>query len=488
MTAVKVLAIDAGSTGVRALVFEVDGRVAAEAYREVEARYPRPGWVEQDASLVWQHTLEVTQAALAAAGGTGRDLAAIGLTGQRSTAVIWSARTGRPLHPAISWQDLRTVERCNELLAAGHFVVPQAAATKLEWMVRSSPEVRAAIESGEALLGTMESWVAWKLTGGKAHVTDASFASTSGLYDFFDERWSSALLEVLGLPESKLPEIRASSEVYAPSDPVLLGASVPIAGMAGDQQAAMFGQLRFEPGETKVSYGTSAMVDSNTGAAPLLSTHGAYPLVLWRLAGETHYCLEGTAITAGAAVQWLRDGLGILGSAAESAALAASVPDTGGVWAVPAFQGLGTPHGDPAARAAIGGLSRGSTHAHVVRAVLEGVAHRVAEVVRTLAEDSGGGLPPVLRVDGGAAANDFLLQFQSDVLGLAVERPKTLEAATTGAAFLAGLAVGFWPDPLALKQAWRLGARFEPRMSSAEREERVARFQRQVTAVRAVGS
>lgn len=483
-----VLAIDEGSTGVRALVFDREGRVAGKASLEITASYPRPGWVEHDAQAIWENTLQVARAALAAAGASGGEVAAIGVTGQRSTAVAWSRSSGQPLCPAISWQDLRTVERCAELLAEGHFATPLAAGTKLEWMVRNVEAVKTGVGNGDARLGTLESWLVWKLSGGRAHVTDPSFASTTLLFDLFEKGWNGALLAVLGIPPSTLPEIRPSSERYAETAPSLFGAAVPIAALAGDQQAAMFGELCFAPGAVKISYGTSAMCNLNAGNSLLLSTNGAFPLVLWKIGDEIDYCLEGNAITAGASIQWLQHGPGILGSLEESDAIARSVPDSGGVWVVPAFQGLGTPHLDPAARAAIGGLSRGSGRGHVVRAVLEGVALRCAEIFDALAADSPFGRPTVLRADGGAAQNDFLLEFQSDILGIPVERPETLEAAATGAAFLAGLAVGFWPDVESLGKIWRLGRRFEPRMSAAEREERRAKFQKQVWAVREVGS
>jgi glycerol kinase len=483
-----VLVLDEGSTGVRALLFDRYGSVAGRAYREVDALYPLPGWVEHDADSIWERTLEVARAALVAAGATGRDVAAIGVTGQRSTAVAWSRSTSRALHRAVSWQDLRSADRCSELAAEGHFASPLAAATKLEWLARNVPAVGAAMARGDARLGSLESWLVWKLSGGAAHVTDPSFASTTCLYDFLEARWNGALLERLGLREDILPTIRASSEVYAVTEASLFGAPIPIAALAGDQQAAMFGHLCVDAGAVKISYGTSAMANLNGGTSLLLSSAGAFPLVLWQLGDALHYCLEGNAISAGAAVQWLRDGLGILSSVAESDAVARTVADSGGAWCVPAFQGLGTPHLDPAARAAIGGLSRGSSGAHVVRAVLEGVALRCAEVFDALAVDSPAGRPTLLHADGGAAANDLLLQLQSDVLGIAVERPEVLETAASGAAYLAGLAVGFWPDVEALRGIRRLGARFEPRISQAEREERRERFRKRVAAVRDVGS
>lgn len=488
MTARWIVAVDEGTTGVRAIVVDEAGKVAGQAYREVGASYPRPGYVEQDPEALRDGSVQVAREALSRAAVAPGAVAALGITCQRSTAVAWSRKTGRPLHAALSWQDLRTAERCAELAAQGHFVTPFAAASKLEWMIRSVPAVRAAAASGDLLCGTLDAWLAWSLSGGACHVTDASNAATSGLYDFFGQRWNEALVSELGIPMSALPVIRASSERYGATDAGAFGVAMPIAGIAGDQQAAMFGQACFAAGGMKASYGTSAMIDLNAGHTPLLSSHGAFPLVLWKLGEETTYCLEGTAITAGASVQWLRDGLGVLASAEESAALASSVPDAGGAWFVPALQGLGTPYLDTTARAAIGGLSRGTTRAHVVRAVLEGVAHRCAEIVEALAADAGSPLPSALRADGGAAANDFLLQFQSDLLGVPVERPEMLDAAASGAAFLAGLAVGVWPDLASLERTWRLGRRFEPRMSSDERADRRGRFHRAVAAVREVGS
>ena len=479
-----VLAIDAGSTGVRAVVVDAAGRVGGQAYLELAASYPSPVRVEQDPAEIWRKTREVAAGAMAAAGVTGEEVAAVGLTGQRSTAVAWSRATGEPLHAALSWQDLRASKRSGELVAEGFFVTPQAAAVKLEWLAREVPEVRRAVERGEARLGTIESWLAARICGGDAGATDPSFASASGLYEFFEKTWNDALLDRLGFPAATLPPIHPSSGIVAPCDPAALGTAAPLAGIAGDQQAAMFGQACFEPGAMKTSLGTSAMVDLHAGTSPILSQYGAYPLVLWKLGDDTTYCLEGQAVTAGAAVQWLRDGLGIVRSAEETDALARSVPDTGGAWVVPAFQGLGTPHQDPSARAALGGLSRGTSRAQVVRAVLEGVAHRCREIVEALAADSPAGRPAVLRADGGAAANDFLLQFLSDVVALPVERPEMLDAAAVGAAFLAGLAVGFWPDLDALRATWRLGRRFEPRMSADEREARIERFRRAVAAVR----
>lgn len=484
-----VLAIDDGSTGVRALVIDREGEVCGHAHRETEASYPVAGRVEQDAAAIWSSTVEVVGEAMRTAGANGPDLAAIGVTGQRSTAVAWSRRAGAPLHRAIGWQDLRGADRSADLLGEGHIVPAQAAATKFEWLVKNVEAVRGAHRTGDLLLGTVESFLVWKLTGGRTHATDVSFASATGLFDLLGGSgdWNDSLLETLGLSRDLLPEIRSSSEVYGSSDPAVIGAEVPVAGLAGDQQAAMFGQCRFRPGEAKASYGTSTMIDLNVGSELVLSERGAWPMILWKLGEETSFLLEGSLLTAGAAIRWLRDGLGVLDAPAESEALARSVSDTGGVWVVPAWQGLGTPYQDAEARAAIGGVSLATTKAHLVRAVLEGIALRVAEIVESLAGDSPAGMPDVLRVDGGMAANDFLLQFQADVLGIPVERPEAVEAAAMGAAFLAGRAVGLWPGTDALERVWRPGRRFEPTLAGREREDRLGRFRRIVEATRVIG-
>jgi glycerol kinase len=477
-----VLAIDEGSTGVRAFVFDAAGTVRGDAYREIAPSFPGPGLVEHDPEAIWHATLAVVRGALAAAGLGARDLAGIGVANQRATTVLWDATANHPLRPAISWQDQRTAARCAELGAEGYWVSPLSSATKIEWLLARVPEAAALAAAGGLRFGTIDSWIVWRLSGGRLHVTDHSNASCTGLYDFAGGGWDSQLLRIVDIPRDILPEIRPSSAVHGHSAAELLGAEIPIAGMAGDQQAAMFGQLCVDPGSVKGTYGTSAMFDLHTGARPVLSGRGAYPLVLWQIDGERPFCLEGTAITAGAAVQWLRDGLGLIGRPEESEALAASVPDTGGVWAVPAFQGLGTPHMAPAARAVIGGLSRAATRAHVVRAVLEGIAFRGREVLETLLLDSAGPRPAALRADGGASRNDLLMQIQADVLGIPVERPKIVQAAARGAAYLAGRATGIWPGLDDLRGAWQLDRAFEPRLSQAEREERWGRWRRAVAA------
>ena len=477
-----VLAIDEGTTGVRALIFDESGAVVGSAYQELTVSYPRPGWVEMDPLAIWEATRAVCTHALQAAGRAPRDISAIGVCNQRATTVVWERAAGRPVYPAIVWQDVRTADRVPALMAEGIFTNSMASAAKLEWVLRTSSNGMQQAAGGELCFGTIDSWLVWKLTGGAAHVTDYSNASCTSLYDAMNNEWDHNALRVLQIPPGMLPALHSSSEVYGQTTMEAFGAVVPVAGIAGDQQAAMFGELGVDKGAVKITYGTSAMADVNTGDMPVLSMRGAYPLILWGLNGQRTFCLEGTAMTAGAAVQWLRDGLGILQTLEESGPLAQQVRDSGGVWAVPAFQGLGTPHMDPNARAVIGGLSRGSTRAHVVRAVLEGIAYRSREVLETLLEDSSTPAPARLRVDGGAAANDFLLQHLADVLGLAVERPQAIQASALGAAYLAGLATGVWRSLDEVKHAWRSGRIFEPRWSQDQRDTTFRSWQKAIAA------
>ncbi|MGH7789754.1 MAG: FGGY family carbohydrate kinase [Candidatus Binatia bacterium] len=476
-----VLAIDEGTTGVRAMVFDQQSALVGTAYEEVAASYPRPGWMEQDPLHLWEATQRVVGDALRAARLPPTALAAVGIATQRATTLVWDRRTGLPVYPAISWQDGRTAARVPEVLAQGVYVNAMASATKLEWILRErdAPQRAAA---GDLCFGTVDTWLAWQLSGGRSHVTDHGNASCTGLYDFSAGTWDANVLAILGIPAAVLPAIVSSSAVCGETDAAVFGAAVPLAGRAGDQQAAMFGELCVEPRAVKITFGTSAMIDLNTGEYPVLSQHGAYPLILWEIGGQRTFCLEGTVMTAGAAVQWLRDGLGIISNAAECGPLAASVPDSGGVWAVPAFQGLGTPHLDPGGRAVIGGLSRGSTRAHIVRAVLEGVAFRTREALDVLLADAQFERPARLRVDGGAAANDFFLQSLADTLGIPVERPEPVQATALGAAYLAGLAAGVWKSLDDVRHAWRSGGVFTPRVSADERESRFAAWQQAISA------
>ncbi len=479
-----VLAIDEGTTGVRAHVFDSAGTLCGAAYQELSASYPHPGWIEQDPLAIWRTAQAVTERALAKAKLRASDIDAIGICNQRASVLVWDRRTSEPVYPAIVWQDTRTAARIPQLLEQGFFTNSLASATKLEWILQNIPDGVSRAAAGDLCFGTVDSWLAWKLSGGKLHVTDYSNASCTTLFDVLQAIWDVNALQLLDIPAAILPRAAQSSEIYGMSSAEAFGAEVPIAGMAGDQQAAMFGEMCVDPGSVKITYGTSGMADIHTGEYPVMSLRGAYPLILWGIDGQRSFCLEGTTVTAGAAVQWLRDGLGVLRDLDESGPLAASVPDNGGVWAVPAFQGLGTPHMDPGARALIGGLSRGSTRAHVVRAVLEGIAYRSREVLTTLLEDSGNAPPARLRVDGGAAANDFLLQHLSNVLGLPVERPRSVQASALGAAYLAGLAVGVWKSVDELRHTYRSGKVFEPQWDADRRDTAFALWQRNVAAAR----
>ena len=479
------LALDLGTTGVRAALVDAAGGLAAGAYREVLPACPAPGLVEHDGELLFSATLAVLGAVVAEAPLSR--VRGLGISTQRGTAVVWEAQTGRAVHPLLSWQDGRTAARCATLMSQGVFVSPLVAATKIEWILDRVDPDRAALAAGRLRCGTIDAWLAWRLSGGRVWATDASNASCSGFYDLLARGWNPAILEALRIPAGALPPIVDSSAVLGALDPALGPLPVPIAALIGDQQAAMMGQLRLAPGEVKITYGTAAMLDLNAGPEPLWSMQGAYPLVLWQRDGVPTFCLEGTTITAGAAVTWLRDGLGIIRTPEESGQVAASVPDAAGAWAIPALQGLGTPYMDPSARGLLGGLSRATTRAHVVRAVLEGVAWRCREVYDALRADCPFPPPATLRADGGAARNDVLLQAQADALGLPVERAGVLQASALGAAYLAGLATGVWATADDLGHTWRRERLFEPRLTDDEREARFAVWRRHVPAARELG-
>ena len=479
-----VLAVDEGGSGVRAYVFDHEGRDVATAYSEIELSCPRPSWVEHDPITLWERTVGVARTALERSNVPAGDIAALGLCNQRASALVWDSDTGAPVYPAIGWQDLRTVEFCNEHGGRGYILSPLQSASKWGWVLDNVPGARQRAEAGRLRFGTIDTWLTWQLSGGETYVTDDSNASCTGVYDFLTGVWDEALIESLSLPLASLPKIVPTSAVAGTTTPSIVGARIPLAARAGDQQAAMFGQLRVEPGMMKITYGTAAMMDLNVGPSIRLSPNGCFPLVLWGLDGQRNYCLEGSAVTVGAAMQWLRDGLGILTDVADSEAIARSVPDTGGAWCVPAFQGLGTPYLDPGARALIGGLSRATSRAQIVRAVLEGIAFRCGEVVDALRADAAEWSLDVLRVDGGAARNDFLMQCQADVSGVPVERPKVYDAASLGAAYLAGIATGFWKDLAEASRTWRRDRIFEPRWSSDERIDRNARWKRIVELAR----
>lgn len=469
-----VLALDQGTTSSRAIVFDRAGAPRAVAQREFRQIYPQAGWVEHDPREIWETQLETARAALAQAGLSAADVAAVGITNQRETTVLWDRRTGQPLHNAIVWQDRRTSKFCDELKRAGHaeaiarktglVIDAYFSGSKLRWLLDHIPGARDRAQRGELAFGTIDAWLLWNLTGGARHVTDHSNASRTMLYNIQTGTWDPELLELLDIPREVLPEIRSSSEVYAETAPGLFAAPLRIAGIAGDQQAALFGQNCFSRGLAKNTYGTGCFMLMNVGREPVPSRHQLITTVAWQAEGQREFALEGSVFIGGAVVQWLRDGLGLVRTSAEIEPLAASVPDSGGVYLVPAFAGLGAPHWDQYARGTITGITRGSTAGHLARAALEGIAFQVADILEVMNQDSGLRMDE-LRVDGGAAANNLLLQFQADVLQVPVVRPKVLETTALGAAYLAGLAAGFWRSRDEVHRAWQADRTFEPQMS-----------------------
>ena len=482
-----ILALDQGTTSSRAIVFDHAGKIRAVAQREFAQIYPKPGWVEHDPMEIWATQSGVMAEVLGKAGIAISDIAALGITNQRETTLLWERATGKPVANAIVWQDRRTAPDCDALREAGHAPLIAAktglvidayfSGTKLKWLLDHVPGARARASRGELAFGTVDAWLIWNLSSGAAHVTDASNASRTMLFDIHRGDWDDELLGLLDIPRSVLPEVVASSGTCAEAS--VHGTSVPIAGIAGDQQAALFGQACLEPGLAKNTYGTGCFLLLNTGRKAVASKNNLVSTVAWRRDKMTEYALEGSVFIAGAVVQWLRDGLKLIRSASEVEDLAASVADNGGVYLVPAFAGLGAPHWDAYARGAIVGLTRGSNRNHLVRAALESMAYQTRAVVDCMAADSGI-RPEALRVDGGAARNNFLCQFQADILGIAVERPATSESTALGAAYLGGLATGFWKDEPELGRQFKIARRFEPSMSASRREELYAGWRRAV--------
>ena len=474
-----ILALDAGTTSVRAIVFNRSGAILALAQKEFRQIYPQPGWVEHDPNEIWSAQLGVAHEALARAGTAAREIAAIGITNQRETTVLWDRGSGEPVGNAIVWQDRRTAAECDRLLAAGCEATISAktglvldayfSGTKLRWMLDNVPGARANADAARLAFGTIDTWLIWKLTGGRAHVTDVSNASRTLLYDIHTGRWDPELLRMFDVPAGILPSVRRSSEVIGECDAELLGASVPIAGIAGDQQAALFGQCCLTPGMVKNTYGTGCFMLMHTGDRPIASRNKLVTTAACQTTARRQYALEGSVFIAGAVVQWLRDGLGIIRSAPEVEPLAAGVADNGGVYFVPAFAGLGSPYWDPYARGAILGLTRGATASHIARAALESIAYQTVDVLRAMERDSGIRLAE-LRVDGGATGNDLLMQFQADLLGVPVVRPQIQETTALGAAYLAGLAVGYWKDQAEISSQWHAERRFEPAMHRSRAE------------------
>jgi len=484
-----ILALDQGTTSSRAIVFGHDGRAVATAQREFEQIFPQPGDVEHDPEAIWETQLAVAQQALQKANLSASDIAGIGITNQRETTVLWERDTGKPVANAIVWQSRVSADICATLKAegleplfrdkTGLVLDPYFSGTKIKYLLDQIDSLRSRAERGEILFGTIDSFLIWRLTGGRRHVTDVSNASRTLIFNIHTLDWDDELLRILDIPRAMLPEVASSSEVYAMTDQKLFGGEIPISGDAGDQQAATFGQGCFEIGESKNTYGTGCFMLMTSGREPVKSQNGLLTTIGWKLDGEVTYALEGSVFVAGAAVQWLRDGLGIIESAGEVQALAASVPDTAGVYFVPAFVGLGAPYWDPAARGTIVGITRGTTRAHLARATLEAIACQTRDVLEAMQQDAGAKLN-VLKVDGGATANNLLMQMQSDLLGVPVRRPVVQETTALGAAFLAGLAVGFWESRDAVVRNWALDREFTPQMTPDRRETLYAGWKRAV--------
>ncbi|MBI2295502.1 MAG: glycerol kinase GlpK [Betaproteobacteria bacterium] len=484
-----ILALDQGTTSSRAIVFDRAGAIKAVAQKEFTQLFPQPGWVEHDPNEIWAAQIAVASEAIAGAGLQTGDIAAIGITNQRETTVVWDRASGKPIANAIVWQDRRTAGLCDALKdkglegrftdKTGLLLDAYFSGTKLAWMLDNVPGARKRAAAGQLAFGTVDTWLIWKLSGGAAHVTDPSNASRTLLYNIHDGAWDEELLRILDVPRGMLPEVRPSSAVVAETAGKLFAAKIPIAGIAGDQQAALFGQRCIAPGMVKNTYGTGCFMLMHTGSAPVRSRSKLLTTVACQAGAAREYALEGSVFIAGAVVQWLRDELGIIRSAGEVEALARSVPDNGGVYFVPAFAGLGSPHWDPYARGTILGLTRGAGAGHLARAALESIAYQTADVLHAMENDSGIKLKE-LRVDGGATRNDTLMQFQADVLGVPVVRPRILETTALGAAYLAGLAVGYWKDAREIAAQWQAERRFEPAMDRAHAEALMAGWRKAV--------
>lgn len=478
-----VMALDQGTTSSRAILFDCKGHIASMAQKEFRQFYPQPGWVEHDADEIWESQLTAAREAMARVGASYEDIAALGITNQRETTVVWDKNTGRPVCRAIVWQCRRTTELCERLKQRGLSGLfqektglrldPYFSATKLSWILNNTAGLRERAQRGDLLFGTIDTWLIWNLTGGRVHITDHTNAARTMLFDIHDLCWDKEILDILEIPESMLPQPVPSSMVYGSTEPELFGGPIPIGGAAGDQQAALFGQACFSPGEAKNTYGTGCFLLMNTGNKPVRSKNGLLTTVACGLDGKTEYALEGSVFVAGAVIQWLRDELGLLEHASDSAAMARSVPDTGGVYLVPAFVGLGAPYWDPYARGTLVGLTRGTNRSHIVRAALESLAYQTADVLAAMEEDSGVKLTS-LQVDGGACANDFLMEFQSDILNVPVKRPACIETTALGAAYLAGLSTGFWDSREAIRRNQETEHIFCPQMTRDMREKALA--------------
>ena len=484
-----VMALDAGTTSNRCILFNEKGEMCSVAQREFTQYFPQPGWVEHDADEIWASMLGVAVEAMNMINATAEDIAAIGITNQRETTIVWDKETGEPIHHAIVWQCRRTSEYCDTLKEkgltdkfrekTGLVIDAYFSGTKVKWLLDNVPGARERAEKGELLFGTVETWLIWKLTKGAVHVTDYSNASRTMLFNINTLQWDDEILAELNIPKCMLPEPKPSSCIYGEADPSYLGGPIPIAGAAGDQQSALFGQTCFNAGEAKNTYGTGCFLLMNTGEKPVFSKNGLVTTIAWGLDGKVNYALEGSIFVAGAAIQWLRDELRIIDSAPDSEYMAKKVKDTNGCYVVPAFTGLGAPHWDQYARGAILGLTRGAGKAHLVRATVESLAYQVHDVLEAMEKDSGIDLS-ALRVDGGASANNFLMQFQADLLDTQVVRPSCIETTALGASYLAGLATGFWKDASEVKSNWQIGRQFTPQMTEEERKKKLKGWKKAV--------
>jgi glycerol kinase len=470
-----VLALDQGTTSSRAIIFNQKAEIVSVAQKEFKQYFPKSGWVEHDPQEIWTSQASVMIEVLANESIKAKQIAAIGITNQRETTVVWERSTGKPIYNAIVWQDRRTADFCDQLKSVGKSMMVQEktglvldayfSATKINWILNEVPGAREKAERGELAFGTIDTWLVWKLTNGETHVTDITNASRTMLFNIHKKCWDEELLELFDVPKSMLPEVKSCSEVYCETAGDVLSARIPIAGIAGDQQAALFGQLCLEEGMAKTTYGTGCFLVMNTGEKPVISKNRLLTTIAWELNGKVNYALEGSVFIGGAAIQWLRDGISLLKNAKETEAMAESLEDNEGVYFVPALSGLGAPYWDQHARGAFFGITRGTTQAHFARAGLEAIAYQVYDVIKAMEKDSGKSTQE-LRVDGGATANDFLMQFQSDILNCQINRPKIIETTALGAAFLAGLAVGFWKDTEELKSLWKADKSFSPSMTS----------------------
>lgn len=486
-----ILAFDQGTTSSRAIVFNQQGEVVSVAQKEFTQHFPQPGWVEHDANEIWYTQLGVATEAVLKAGLSIQDIAGIGITNQRETTVVWDRASQQPIHHAIVWQDRRTATYCDELKREGHTsaiqektgLIPDAyfSATKLKWILDNVDGAREKAERGELCFGTVDSWLLFKLTNGKVHATDVTNASRTMLYNIHSLQWDEELLTLFGIPRAVLPEVRSSSEVYGYTDQIITATNIPICGIAGDQQAALFGQMCIQPGMVKNTYGTGCFMLMNTGNQPILSKHNLLTTIAWQIGDTTHYALEGGVFIAGAVVQWLRDGLGLIRNSGEVEKLASSVPDNGGVYFVPAFAGLGAPYWNQHARGTMMGITRGTTSAHIARASIESIAFQTLDVLTAMNADAGIAIKE-LRVDGGATVNDLLMQFQSDMIDCKVVRPRITETTAAGAAYLAGLAIGFWKDPSEIQQYWKEEKTFTPAMPRKDRQKQIQKWR---TAIKA---